>query len=207
MLTSLRSFAVHALLASTLVALVACGGGADISPSSEPTGAAAGTDPSDPAGGAETGKSSPSPDASTTPPPAKPNGVCNTLVNDATPVDAEMIASAPPAPKGGTLTAGKYHLEKVTVYTGADGSSGPLPLGIKETIAIQGSTVEVIQETSGKLLRVSETFTTNGTEVSLTPTCPTSLPTKTGAYSTTASTLVLFLQNDVNQTVAFEYAL
>lgn len=207
MLTSRSSIA---LLVGAL-SLVACTSETSTTtPSTEPSGTGTGT-------GTETGNTETSGDTTTTPPTTPPtttpptttpptSNSCNVIVNDADVVGASMVAADAPAPTGGAITAGTYHLKKISVFTGVGGAAGPLQLAIKQTFAIQGNSADVIQDANGTETRLTSSLTTTGTAVSFARTCPSPEPGKTGSYSAKPGSLVLFLQNDVNQTVSYEYA-
>jgi hypothetical protein len=133
--------------------------------------------------------------------------MCNVLVNGAAVVTANQVATEAPAPAGGAVANGTYHLVDLTLYTGAGGAVGPLPLSLKQTIAIHGSTADAISEVSGKSADVSSTFVVAGTSVSLAQSCPSAKPAETATFTASATSFVLFLVNDAGQTVGYTYSL
>jgi hypothetical protein len=138
--------------------------------------------------------------------PPVPPGTCNMLVNGAAVVTAKQVASDAPAPLGGAVANGTYHLVDLTVYTGAAGAAGPLPLSVKQTIAIHGATADAISEVSGKSVAVSSTFVVAGTSASLAQTCPSSAnPAEAATFTASATSFVLFLVNGAGQTAGYTY--
>jgi hypothetical protein len=100
---------------------------------------------------------------------------------------------------------GTYHLVELTIYSGPGGASGPVPIAVKQTVAIHGTTAEAVTEVSGKSQAQSTTFVTAGTAVTTAGTCPTMEPPQTGSYTATASALVLYLINGDGKTVRYKY--
>lgn len=81
-------------------------------------------------------------------------GACNTVPNAAAPVDETEVASAQPAPAGGTLEDGTYHLTSYEIHTGASGAAGPTGTTIKHVIVVSGAgtgtvTMEVVRSKDG----------------------------------------------------------
>jgi hypothetical protein len=194
-----------------LFLLVACGGSSSTLP--EPSGSGVGTGNDDEAASSPPPVASPAPPASsaTTPPvppttPPTPAAGCNQIDNDANAVGAQMVASAAPAPIGGAITDGTYHLTDVSLYTGVGGNSGPLALSIKQTISIHGDSVDVAEEANGKVTRLTEVITLAGSSVSMARTCPSAMQGGSGTYSVKGNAFVLFLVNDVKQTVSYTYS-
>jgi hypothetical protein len=220
-----RSFFSSPLLLASAVALasivVACGGStADVPGSGTPAETPTTTTPTDPPPGtpATTPPSTPTstptatpkptpPSVPTTPPstpPANP-AACNALVNSAGLVVAMQIAANAPAPIGGAIANGTYHLDDVTLYTGPGGATGALPLSIKQTIAINGSTADAIADFNGKTVSATATFVASGTSVTSTGTCPSAGSPEIATYSATATSVVMYKVNDVGQTVGYTY--
>jgi hypothetical protein len=118
-----------------------------------------------------------------------------------------MVAATAPAPTGGTIVDGKYHLTNITLYTGPNGSAGPLSLSIKQTVNVKQGTVDVVEETNGKApTRLTMTMTTTGSSVAMSRTCPSAMPGQSGTYSIKGNEYVWFLVNDVGQTVSYTYS-
>lgn len=221
MLPSSLSWSLSCSLALSLV-VVACGGSTVDPPGSGalPGTAATSTAPTSPPDAPPNSRApstppaaptaSPTPAPTTTPTsmptvtPPQP-GACNALVNVAPQVTAMQVAAEPPPATGGVVSDGTYHLADLTIYTGAGGPSGALPLQLKQTIAIHGTSADAITEVSGKSQAQSTTFVTAGTSVTTAGTCPNVDPPQAGEYSATASSLVLFLVNDQGKTVRYTY--
>lgn len=127
------------------------------------------------------------------------------LINDAAPITGKQVAAYAPLPTGGAVTNGTYHLVDLTLYTGPGGAAGPLPLSIKQTIAIQGASANAISEVSGKSEDATSTFVTFGSNVTLGRTCPGMDPPQTATFSATPTSLVMFIENGAGQTVGYTY--
>ena len=193
-----------------LIAVVACSGANSEGIGSEPLP----NDPKD--ASADTGTSSDGSvtdaadptdagDAKVDAPPA----TCAPLTNDGPVLKTiQMVAAAPPAPTGGTIPQGKFHLQEVTLYTGANGPSSTIPITLQGTEMVKGNVIEQVLdgEANQKSLneRASMTFVTSGTSLTLSRTCPTLGSTK-ATFSATATTMLLFLPNDAKQTAVYRY--
>jgi hypothetical protein len=136
--------------------------------------------------------------------PPQPNA-CNALVNVAPAVDAMQVAAEPPAATGGAVPNGTYHLVDLTIYTGAGGAAGAIPLAVRQTVAIHGASADVITDVGGAPRAQSSTFVTAGITVTTAGTCPTADPPETGQYSVTPTSLVLYLVNGQGKTVGYTY--
>lgn len=141
---------------------------------------------------------------------AQPPTSCNTITNDAEPLSSiAVVASDAPTPKGGTIPSGTFHLASIRLYAGKSGTASSIPITLKSTVEVSGTTVlQVLDGTrpDGSTLaeRSSESFVTNGSEITFTKTCD-GTGSRTGTFTATSSALTLFLVNDVGQTVGYEY--
>jgi hypothetical protein len=212
-----RSFFFTVAVLGAAIATIHCGGTSDDGVPAPSTN----TSPADPAkeAGQDASSSSPDKDAATPPPDAstdsttKPNA-CNTLVNDATAITyVEIVASTAPTPTGGAMVDGTYHLTSITLYS-PNGKATKIPVSLKNTVNVHGNVVDQVFDgtktgPSGKTEtiaeRSTETFTTSGSTVTYTMTCP-EAKSRTGAYSVKGSTMTLFLKNDLGQDVLYTYA-
>jgi hypothetical protein len=114
---------------------------------------------------------------------------CNALGNAAPPVTIQQVASAPPAPAGGTVADGTYFMTDVSIYTGSNGPSGPSGTA-QTTIQVSGSTIQVVS--SGQPMTRTVMLATSGSTFTSTDTCPDATVTH-GSYSATATTFLIFL--------------
>ena len=198
-----------------VVGTAACSGGSD-----EPTTPGANTPSSK-----DNTTTSPAPDPVTpTPNDPKPNDpkpndpkptdpipTCNTIINDATPITfVEVVAQNAPAPVGGTMTNGTYHLKSITLYAGPSGKGSKIPLNVKNTVRVTGNVVDQIfdgTKNGGEVIaeKSTETFSVSGNTVTYTGVCPNN-KSRTGTYSVDGGAMTLFLKNDVGQTVGYVYA-
>jgi len=200
-------------LAATCAALFlfACGGADAPAPGDSSSTTPAATDPTPPAGtGTAAAPPAVTPPAAgtppATPPATPPTATCNPIANDGPIVGASMVAANAPAPTGGALVNGHWHLHDIVVYTGPGGSSGPLALSIAQTVDLHGNVADIAQVANGKTDQMTETMTTSGTTVSYARVCPaTGEPQKDGQFSATPTSMILYLPNDVGQIVAFTY--
>jgi hypothetical protein len=99
-----------------------------------------------------------------------------------------VSGSSPPA-TGGTISAGLYRLTDVTYYN----NGGPdLPgIQLRLTLQIGSGVIQSVAETMMETNRGTSTFTTSGSSMSMTATCPEPEST-TLRYSATSSTVYLF---------------
>lgn len=196
-------------LAFVALMLAACSGGAD-STSTSP----ASQDPSGSgAGNADEGKASERPPVASsndnpqasngTKPPS--TGACNTLDNDAAAVGADSVAASAPVATGGNVPDGTYHLTSVKLYTGKGGSSGPIPLTIKQTIQLSKGTVNIAEDANGKVSALTQTYTIKGTSIAFAQSCPAGTPGKTVKFSADGTKVSLYIPNDLNQITEFTY--
>ena len=192
--------------------LFACGG-SDGSSIALPTAQQTEPAPSDPKPGDTTGDPKPG-DPNPNPTDPKPTdptlSTCNSLANDAQAIKSiAVIAIDAPAPNGGTIPSGTFHLMGITLYAGKSGKSTSIPITLQNTVKVSGNTVEQVLDGTtpdGKTIaeRSTESFTTNGNEVTFTKTCDGS-GSRTATFTATSSELTMFLVNDVGQTVAYKY--
>ena len=114
---------------------------------------------------------------------------CNTLVNSASSVSIEQVASDPPAPQGGTIANGTYTLTAAVIYTGPQGPTGASGT-TQTTLQVTGGTIQVVSD--GDPATRTVTFTTSGTSLDSVDTCP-DTDTRPGTYTATPTTLVVEL--------------
>ena len=114
---------------------------------------------------------------------------CNTLVNSASAISIEQVASDPPAPAGGTPVDGTYALTAAVIYTGPGGPTGASGT-TQTTLQIAGGTIQVVS--SGDPATRTVTFTTSGTSVASVDTCP-DTDTRPGTYTATPTTFLVEL--------------
>jgi len=101
----------------------------------------------------------------------------------------------PPTPGGGTIVDGTYDLTKDDLYP----PSPPSTFSIKETIRLTGDVLEEagIAETSTTTTYYRYTFTTSGTQWTLTNVCPPAAPLAPTGYTATDTTLLMFNNGEV----------
>jgi hypothetical protein len=205
--TTMR-FTTFFFTCSLMAGTVHCGGSDGSVPAATTSPTAPSASPGDDAGvtGGDGGIVAPAiPDA------GAPSGTCDAMPNDSAPITTvDMVATAAPAATGGAVQDGTYHLTALTLYVGPTGKSGAIPITLKGVMRIQTGVVDsALDGTNSEgdpiAERTRETFTTAGASVSYTMTCPT-VKTRTGTYSTSGSSLTLFLVNDIGQTVGYTYS-
>ena len=111
--------------------------------------------------------------------------VCNSLTLDGVATATiEAVTDQAPAPAGGTLEDGTYVLVKAVVY-GATEAVAPSPFS-KEKLVVEGDSVQKVSlngtETSDS---TTETFTMNGSALTIATTCPKADDERTATYSVT----------------------
>src|SRR5687768_15456081 len=78
-------------------------------------------------------------------PPAPTTSECNTLKNDAEPLKAiAVVAIDAPAPTGGTIPSGTFHLQGITLYAGKSGKASSIPIELQGTVKVDGDKVEQV---------------------------------------------------------------
>lgn len=121
-------------------------------------------------------------------------GACSTVVNGGALVSEVAGAGAKPAPAGGAIADGTYFLTNHDVYppSSPDGNTR------RRTIKFTGNKVETAENDTGKPeARLSGTYTTSGTMITFSITCP-ATGTVTLPYTATATTFATFSEsNDV----------
>jgi hypothetical protein len=168
-MTILRARTGFAVFAGVLllvpIALVACS-----SDSSSPT----------PSGDAAVAEASPGSDTSTvdggggtdTSTPGDSGGGCTTATNGGALIPETAGVGTRPAAAGGTLLDGTYNLTKHEVYSPGTPDSNMR----KRTWVFAGNTFQAINNDTGKPeVKLSGTKAENGTQVTLTVTCPMSV--------------------------------
>lgn len=129
-------------------------------------------------------------DTSTTP-DADAGGACNAVVNGAAVVGEVAGAGAKPVPAGGTIVDGTYFLTKHEVF--APGT--PDANTRKRTIVFAGNTFQTHENDTGQAQKqYTGTYTTSGSNLTLTVTCPISA-TVVIPYTATATTYVTFAKD------------
>jgi hypothetical protein len=115
-------------------------------------------------GAPDTGSDSPTDSPGDGPP------VCNSIGNTAQSLAVDYDAVAPPVAQGGTVVDGTYLMTAVVIDTGVGGPSGPTGTNSQVTLQIAGTTLQIA--TNGEPSTATATFTTNGTTLTATDSCP-----------------------------------
>jgi len=114
-------------------------------------------------------------------------GACNTLANDGPLVMAMASTAVAPTPAGGTVTDGTYQLTAATLY-----SAAALPPSTAHGIfQITGNTMQQVGDVNGTESRYTSTYTTSGSTVSTTDTCP-APKSATHGFTATSTTLRIY---------------
>jgi hypothetical protein len=125
---------------------------------------------------------------------------CNTVSNSAAVVQQVKVNQPMPTPMpgGAAIIPGTYYLTSSQIYQGAP--AGVVPLQIKATHVIAGSTIQSVQEIvgSGNAAYTTMTFTTSGTTLTVTTTCG---GTGTGMLGYDATSTSYTTYNDAGKTV------
>ena len=153
------------------------GGGADAGSDTTTTGDTSGTD------------SSPTSDATDALADADEAGGCNTIDNAATKFTSTKSTAAMPTPAGGTIVDGTYFETAETAYEASTAGPGG---DHQETNVIAAGKLEVVKlGVTNPIDRTSWTFTTSGTTLTLTRTCP-SAKTQPLGFTASGNTLMVF---------------
>ncbi len=117
---------------------------------------------------------------------------CTSIAPGAT-VTSENVATDSPIPAGGTVTDGTYTLTAIRAYTGPGGASGTGTRMLSGAVRFTGSAYELVLVERGTADGSSGTFTTSGTQVMLTRTCPPSTTTPSLPYDVAPGRFDLYL--------------
>ena len=114
-------------------------------------------------------------------------GDCNAIAQQGSQVIATFTSGDPPAPTGGTIVDGTYVLTSATYYGTMVTST------VSETAVVASGCIMAVltDQQSGAIERNNLAYTTSGTDLTETHTCPLSTVTTTVSFSTTATTLTL----------------
>jgi hypothetical protein len=113
-------------------------------------------------------------------PAARAGSKCNALVGDAPAITSTNSPAQVPTPAGGTLSDGTYVLTSTTIYTAL-----PFPgMKLRSVMQITGNTIQQVATMNGDEKRFTTSFTTAGSSIVMTDTCP---ARKTGTYTFTAT--------------------
>lgn len=108
-------------------------------------------------------------------------------------VTSENVAADSPVPTGGAVADGTYTLTAIHAYTGAGGASGPGTRMLAGAIRFAGNAYELVLVERGAADGSAGTFTTSGTQVMLTRSCPASAGTPSLPYEASAGRFDLYL--------------
>jgi len=100
---------------------------------------------------------------------------CNALVNGGAAVAETQVAADPPAATDGSIPLGHFYLMQWQVYTGPSGASGPTGNTRKQVRFFSDATHhELVTADNGDVdTRESRTYSTAGTTLNSSQTCPT----------------------------------
>lgn len=119
---------------------------------------------------------------------ADTGGACNAVVNGASVVGETAGVGAKPAPAGGTVADGTYYLTKHDVFPPGNPDNNTR----KRTWVFAGNTFRTHDNDTGQTEKqLTGTYTTSGTNITFTVTCPMSA-TVTIPYTATATTYDTF---------------
>lgn len=100
----------------------------------------------------------------------EPAEACNALVDDGPTVVVSLLTKPAPSGIGGELLDGTYELTSATLY---DESGGATPMTkLSAVYVFEGGVVQQVGHTDGVEERYTSTYTTSGTTISTTDTCP-----------------------------------
>lgn len=123
---------------------------------------------------------------------AADGGTCNALVNGATAVTANQVASVAPPVTGGPIADGIYFLTSITIYTGVGGATGPLGSAEAVTLQLSGSTAQSVVQNGATVIRETATLAaTSLTSLTATTTCPSPRSPSTFGYSANLTTFLV----------------
>lgn len=119
---------------------------------------------------------------------------CNAITITRGVVDQIGVTGDPPAGAGGTLVDGTYDLTDATYFAGT-GGIGPTGVSYKETIQLDGATMQQARATlgGGRTVEARRTSTValSGARASISETCPAPSGAQSWGYTATGDTLSL----------------
>jgi hypothetical protein len=89
---------------------------------------------------------------------SEPTAQCNDLLNNAPEVESNIVVSAAPVAKGGTISPGIYALSGLTIYAFSSTSSSTPTIVASAVIEIKGSTMQQVGSIDGVESRYISTF-------------------------------------------------
>jgi hypothetical protein len=117
------------------------------------------------------------------------------------------VPGDPPAPGGGALVDGRYHLTDAIVYTGITGLIGPTGVTVSDTIVISfaNTGTALVHEVTAGLPETRQTFTvqSTGTTLDARPGCPRTSDAQSFLLPYTASAGFLVIQRDASTVTAY----
>jgi hypothetical protein len=116
-------------------------------------------------------------------------GSCNSLANSGPLVTSKSVMGSSPPATGGTISAGLYRLTDVTYYN--NGGSDLPSISVRLGLQFSSGTIQSVAENMGMVERGTSTYSTSGSTMNMTETCPGSEPA-TLRYSASASTIYMF---------------
>jgi hypothetical protein len=130
---------------------------------------------------------------------------CNNLTQVGSPVQPNRVAQTFPTATGGTIPTGTYVRTATTIYTGPGGPTGPVGIALRESGRYNGNgTVDTILTTN---LDVSQSlsYTTNGSTITFTGTCPAGSNSPFDAYTVVNATTLQLFDNDSSSVVTLQF--
>jgi hypothetical protein len=117
------------------------------------------------------------------------------------------VPGDPPAPVGGALVDGRYHLTDALVYTGITGLIGPTGVTVSDTLVISfaNTGTALVHEVTAGLPEIRQTFTmqSTGTTLDARPGCPRTTAAESFLLPYTASAGFLVVQRDATTVTAY----
>jgi hypothetical protein len=137
-------------------------------------------------------------DAGEPPPDAGPiiapdaAGTCKVVDNVAAPIEVMRVAEAMPAPLGGTLPDGTYHLTAMRIYTGPGGATGGTGSMGAETSYLVNGRSHLVTLSDGLPSYATYTLEPAGTAIAVTQTCPNQQVTAIDGFTQSGGVVTLY---------------
>lgn len=130
---------------------------------------------------------------------------CNDLTQQGSPVQPNRVGQAVPSPTGGTIPTGTYVRTATTIYTGVGGPTGPVGIALRETGRYNGGgTVDTLLSTNLDVTQ-SLSYTTNGSGIAFTATCPSGSTSPFDAYTVVNSTTLQLFDTDTSTVITLQF--
>jgi hypothetical protein len=116
-------------------------------------------------------------------------------------VTENQVAMNAPTPMGGNIVIGRYFATDATAYTGPNGATGPTGPSVSYVVVFGVGTMRLAAATQGMQFRATGSYSTMGTTLTFTQTCPSAAAPSPTPYTATPTQVQVFSSGGGNTTV------